>query len=260
MKLSGHLLLLLTLLLSEARAIIVEPKLPEGGVLSADVNHGMDPGQVYRLFTGRVTDKDDKSRIFKVQVENNNSKFFRAGDNLYFHVQGREDRKLCKGFVRNVEENYFSMYVENLSPCWDNGYFRRGTILRFDSKVLEARVFEASKYRELLIVRKEDFLRQLNGINHFIWTFDQQKVKVAADYDRQILELQRARQRALDDLIVQKQEKLGLQAELMRRLTELDESLKFYQVERTELLTDRWNLDQDLGLPVGQRPQDLKKE
>jgi hypothetical protein len=259
MKLVGHLLLLFISLI-DAHAIITEPKLPNEGVLSADVNHGINPALNYGKFTGRVSDKDDASRIFKVHVENNNSKFFRAGDNVYFRVQGREQRRNCKAFVRNVEDNYFSMFVENLEPCWEAGYFRRGTILVFDSKVLEERVFEASKYREMLILRKDDFLKQLNGINHFLWTFDQQKVKVAADYDAQILEMQRARQRALDDLIQQKQEQLTLQAELMRRLNELDESLKFYRVERQELLTDRWNMDHDSALPVGQRPQELKKE
>ncbi len=261
MKLVGHLLFVILLALPLlAWGTIAEPDLPNDGVVSADMNHAMDTHINYAEFTGRVSDKDDAGRIFKVHVENNNSKFFRAGDSLYFRVQGKEDDQRCKGFVRNVEDNYFSMHVENLSPCWKEGYFRRGTVLNFDSKVLEGRVFEAMKYRELLIIRKDDFLKQLNGINNFLWTFDQQKVKVAANYDEQILEMQRAKQKALDDLIQQKQEQLTLQTELMRRLTEMDASLKYYQVERRELLTDRWNLDHDQALPVGQRPQDLKKE
>lgn len=259
MKLLGHLLLVI-IFSGNAWGIITEPKFPDEGFVSRDMNHAMDPDIQYGKFTGRVSDKDDQGRVFKVHVENNNSKFFRAGDNVYFLVQGHEDKRLCKAFVRNVEDNYFSMYVENLSPCWSEGYFRRGTVLVFDSKVLEQRVFEASQFREQLIVRKDDFLKQLNGINHFLWTFDQQKIKVAAEYDAQILELQRARQKALDDLIQQKQEQLTLQTELMRSLNELDESLKFYRVERRELLTDRWNLDHDQALPVGQRPQELKKE
>ena len=83
---------------------------------------------------------------------------------------------------------------------------------------------------------------------------------MAADYDARIVEMQRARQKALDDLIQQKQEQLLVQGELMKRLNEMDASLKFYQIERRELLTDRWNLDHDQALPVGQRPQELKKE
>jgi hypothetical protein len=45
----------------------------------------------------------------------------------------------------------------------------------------------------------------------------------------------------------------------MKKLNELDESLLFYRVERQELMTDRWNMDHDSGLPFGQRPQDMKK-
>src|SRR5690606_33186213 len=121
---------------------------------------------------------------------------------------------------------------------------------------LGQRVMEASHYRNQLIIRKEDFLSQLNSINHFLWTYDQQKVKTAADYDEQINRLQREKRKALDDMITLKQEKLILQNELMRKLTELDESLKFYRVERQELMSDRWNLDHDTGLPFGQRPQE----
>jgi len=262
MKLLGHLLLAQIVLLPSAHALLAEPSLPKPGVVSPDVNHAMDPAIDYGQFTGRVSDKDDRGRVFKVRTENNNSKFFRAGDVVYFRVQGREDHDQCKGFVRSVEDYYFSMHVEDLNPCWEEkaGYFRRGMVLVFNSDVLRARVFEASKYRDVLLLKKEDFLRQLSGINNFLWTFDQQKVKVAADYDAQILELQRARQRAIDDMILQKQEKLTLQSELMKKLTEMDASLRFYQVERQELLTDRWNLDHDQGLPVGQRPQEPRKE
>lgn len=238
----------------------MEPSLPREGVLSPDVNDGIDAGVDYGNFTGRVSDKDDAGRVFKVKAEVNNAKFFRAGDTLYFKVQQHEDKDKCKAFVRNVEDFYFTMYVENLAPCWERErYFPRGLVLVFDSPVLADRVFEASKYRDTLILRKEDFLKQLNSINHFLWTFDQQKIKVAADYDARILELQRQKQSALDDLITQKQEQITLQNTLQQKLNEMDESLKFYRVERQELITDRWNMDHDMALPVGQRPQEMKK-
>ncbi len=133
-------------------------------------------------------------------------------------------------------------------------------MLTFKSPHLVRRVFEASKFRQLLLDKKDGFLKQLNSINNFIWTYDQQKVQVAADYDLRIVELQKAKQKAIDDLIVRKQENLILQTELMRQLSELDESLKFYRVERQELLMDRWNDDHDFGLPFAQRPQLLKKQ
>jgi hypothetical protein len=259
MKLVGQMTLLaVCLTMLNARAVSPEPDFPAAGVLARDTNHDMDPAIDYGVFTGRVSDKDDTGRIFKVQVENNNSKFFRAGDTLFFRVQNRDGER-CKAFVRTVEDHFFAMHVDNLASCWE-GYFRRGTVLSFESPVLSQRVFEAAKYRETLILRKDDHLRQLNAINHFLWTFDQQKVKVAADFDSRMLELQVAKQRALDDLIHQKQEQSVLQGELMKRLNETDEALKFYRVERRELLTDRWNLDHDAGVPVGQRPQEIKKE
>jgi hypothetical protein len=259
MKTFGHLVWGL-FFLGAAHAVTIVPNLPNEGVLDPDNRSAIDPNVDYEHFSGRVSDKDDSARIFKVNVENNNTKFFRAGDQVEFKVNLQANRDYCKAFVRNVEDFHFTIYVESLAPCYSNEeYFRRGTVLNFYSKQLALRVFEASKYREQLVVRKEDFLKQLNGINHFIWTFDQQKVKTAADYDQQINQLQREKRKALDDMITLKQERLVLQNELMKKLNELDESLLFYRVERQELMTDRWNLDHDSGLPFGQRPQDMKK-
>ncbi len=240
-------------------ALSVDSNLPVEGVLAPDNRGSIDPEVDYERFSGRVSDKDDSGRIFKVKVENNNTKFLRAGDLVLFKVNLREAGDYCKAFVRSTEEFHFTIYVESLAPCYSTSdYFKRGTIVNFYSKALALRVFEASKYREQLILRKEDFLKQMNDINHFLWTFDQQKVKTAADYDEQINRLQREKRKAIDDMITLKQEKLVIQNELMKKLTELDESLLFYRVERQELMTDRWNLDSDQGLPMGQRPQNLR--
>jgi hypothetical protein len=241
-------------------AMVLTPHYPNEGVLGPDNGGKINPDIDYERFSGRVTDKDDASRIFKVKVENNNSKFFRAGDLVLFKVNLKDDRDYCKAFVRNVEDFHFTMYVESLAPCYSTEqYFLRGTVLNFYSKVLGVRVFEATKYREQLVVRKEDFLKQLNDINHFLWTFDQQKVKTAANYDEEINRLMREKRKALDDMIALKQERLNLQNELMLKLNELDESLKYYRVERQELMTDRWNSDHDSGLPFGQRPQPIQQ-
>lgn len=249
------------LTLSTASAVVVVPNLPNEGVVGPDNRGAIDPTVDYENFSGRVSDKDDSERIFKIHVENNNTKFFRAGDQVLFKVNLKENKNFCRGFVRTVEDFHFTIYVENLAPCYSSTeYFRRGTVLNFYSKTLSGRVFEATKYREQLILRKEDFLKQLNDINHFLWTFDQQKVKVAADYDEQINRLQREKRKAIDDMITLKQERLVLQNELMSKLNELDESLLFYRVERQELMTDRWELDHDQGLPFGQRPQEMKQE
>lgn len=257
----GALLFLTVNLISTTHALVLVPNLPNAGVLEVDNRGTMNPETDYENFSGRVSDKDDSGRIFKVHVENNNSKFFRAGDEVLFKLNLKENRDFCKGFIRSVEDFHFTMYVENLAPCYSaSEYFRRGTVLNFSSPILAQRIFEATKYREQLIVRKEDFLRQLNDINHFIWTFDQQKVKTAASYDEEINRLQREKRKALDDLVTLKHERLVLQNELMKKLNELDGSLQFYRVERQELLTDRWNSDHDVGLPFGQRPQEIKKK
>lgn len=261
MRTFGHFSLLFFFALNAAFAVVAVPNLPSEGVASPDNRGVIDPNIDYERFSGRVSDKDESGNILKIKVENNNTKFFRAGDQVLFKVNLKNDKEYCKAFVKAVEDFHFTISVESLRPCYSSHeYFRRGTVLNFYSKALALRVFEASQFRDQLILKKEDFLKQLNDINHFLWTFDQEKVKTAAQYDERINELQREKRKALDDMISLKEERLTLQNELMKNLNELDESLNFYRVERQELMTDRWELDHDQGLPFGQRPQKIRQE
>jgi hypothetical protein len=253
-------ILLMATAMHQSYAVSITPVLPISGVVGKDNNKFIDPNVDYSRFVGRVTDKDDTGRILKVKTENNNSKFLKAGDLVYFKVNNQDLGRFCKASVRTIEDYYFSMYVQDFSACWDmKKYFLRGLQLNFKSKLMEDRVFEASKYREILILRKEGYLSQLSEINHFLWTYDQQKLKTAADYDKRVNAILREKQLALDNLIQTKQENLLLQTEVVMKLDSLDESLDHYKVERQEYLTDRWHLDHTSEkMPFSRRPLRLK--
>ncbi len=245
----------------EVMAIVATPNLPAEGVVLGDNNNFIDPKVDYSNFMGRVTDRNNEGTIFKVHVENDNTKFFKAGGVVYFKVNNQDTGKFCRGSLRTIEDNYFSLFVQDFAPCWQGrSYIPRGIQINFFSRKLADRVFEASKYREILILRKEGFLKQLAGINKFIWTFDQQRLKVAADYDQRINDLLREKQLAIDNLIQKKQESLLLQTELKSKLKTLDESLDHYKIERQEFIKDRWAMDHDLDLPVGRRPMEPKQK
>ncbi len=255
-----HLLSFTILLFhSTVMALVTSPNYPAKGIVSPDQSGFLDEKIDYSRFPGRVTDKDDTGHILKIRTENNNSKFFKIGDEVAFHLPNKSSRYLCRGHVRAVEDFYFSMYVNDMSLCFEEqSYFKRGTALSFVSETLARRIYEASEYRSLLLYRRKDYLSQLNDINHFIWSYDQERVKTAADYDKRILEIQKEKERALDNLLLKKREGHILQTDLKKKLDQMDDNLKFYQIERQELMTDRWNLDHDLGLPVGERPQEIK--
>lgn len=230
------------------------------------INEGLDAfydgDRDYSRFSARVSDKDNSGTILKVSSENQNIRFFRAGDTLTFRLESSPKRGAtpCSASVRSVEEGHFVVFVKDLTPCFgDDHYFRRGAVLIVDSPDLAKRVEEASEYRVILLKRRRDFFEQLNSINQFVWSYDQQRVLVAAEYDKEILALQKAKEDALTMLVSKKQDQIRLQSELTLKLDELDRDLDFYLIKKDELLVDRWHLDHDLGLPVGRRPQDLIK-
>lgn len=238
-----------------------------GGSISSDkefyenVDTFYDPNFDYSRFLGRVTDRDPSGNIIKVSSENKNTKLFQAGDVLVFNVSALTNRDACTAYVRDVEKDFFVLSVKDFYPCWGNDdYFRRGTQLNFVAPILSQRVKDASMYRVLLMKRKRDFMRQLNDINHFIWSYDQLRVQRAAEFDRKIVELQKERSLALDRLAAQKRENIHLQKELIYRMDKLDKDIEFQRVEKVELLRDRWAEDLNLGHPVENRPQEMKSK
>lgn len=217
-----------------------------------------DPEFDYSSFMARVTDRDKTGNIIKLFSDNKNVKFFRSGDEVRFRVSHKET-KMCRGYVRSVENQYFILYVQDLYECWKEGeYFRRGALLQMRSIVLATRVRDASLYRVVLLNRRADFFSQLNDTNHFIWSYDQERVKTAAEYDKKIIELQKAKQRALELLVVRKSDSIKIQKELTYRVDQLDKDLDFYMIEKSDADDDRWNKDHDLGKPVGKRPPEIK--
>lgn len=213
----------------------------------------------YDSFSGRVTDRDATTSIVKIASENKNVKFFRAGDLVEFKIQSNKDGDYCQGFVRSIEPDYFVMYTKDLQPCFPKEeYFRRGTALIMRSEKLGQRVREASVYRASLINKKKDFMGQLNGINSDVWNFEERKIQVAADYDRRIVEMEKEKLKALDELLNRRNDQIKLQRELAFRLDNIDKELDFYRIEKQELMFDRWHLDKDLGYPVYDKPEEIR--
>ena len=242
-----------------AWADITSPAFPKSGVVSTDVDSFYDPSIDYSVFTGRVSDKDDTGRLLKIHVENNNSKLLRTGDEVKFHVNLHEKEGMCTGFVRAVEDFYFTIFVSRIKECWvENEYFPRGVQLTFYSTVMVKRVVEGSEYRKILLKQREDFLNQLNDINHFLWSFDEQKATTAAEYEKRVEDAKLSKLRALDGLLVKQKEFMDLQKDLIKKLDEVDQNIAHFRVERQEMFTDRWYLDHDAGVPVSVRPQLVK--
>ncbi len=215
-----------------------------------------DPTFDYSFFMGRVTDRDSKGHIFKIESQTKNTRLFRVGDKLEFLVNNSVVDERCKSYIRSVEKGHFVIYVPDIWPCWKkHDYFRRGTILRFFSSILLDRVKDASAHRLVLMKRKNDLFKQLNQVNHFLWSFEQKRISLAANYDKEILRLRRKKQEAVDDILITKEDKLKLQRKIVYYLDQIEKDLEFYRIEKKDQNLDRWYADNDLGLPVVKRPQ-----
>ncbi len=260
MKLLLFFIFIQFLSLGLALAVSSGPVLPDQGVLERHTDSFYDPDINYAQFPARVTDKNPVGDVLKIQSETENIKFFRAGDEVKFKISTLLKNPPCTGHVRSVESPYFTIHINDIKQCWKQvEYFRRGSLLHFDSPILATRIKNASFFRLVLMQRKKDYLAQLNENNQFLWRFNELQVNAVAEFDLQIAEIEKRKQKALDDLIVKKKEASVLQQTLIRKLDEVDNDLLFYQIERQDIIVDRWFLDHDLGKPVSERPQELIK-
>jgi hypothetical protein len=244
----------------QAVAFTAESKqVPSKAILTLGTDSFYDQNFDYSHFSGRVTDRDVNGSILKVSSETKNVRFFHAGDFIEFKIQTQPSAEFCQGYVRSIEENYFVMFVKDIAPCFSNSeYFRRGTALVMHSEKLAERIKEASVYREGLIRRKKDYMQQLNGINQYLWNFEENKIQVAAEFDRKIIEIEKEKMRALGQLLTKKNDDIRLQKELITRLEGVDREFDFYRIDKDELMFDRWHLDHDLGPPVYEKPVELR--
>ena len=194
-----------------------------------------EPGADYAGFRARVTDQDRTGVFFKVRADTTNVRFLRVGDVVGFKPAGPvRGRRPCRGVVADSEkEGFLVLRVETAVPCLGSGArrLRLGSMLDLVSTDLDRRVQEAARARERLLSRREDFLEQLNGINRFLWSYDQQRVVVAGEYDARIMDLEREKRRALDGLVSRKRDSIRLQGELGRRFDLLDRDLDFHRID-----------------------------
>ena len=231
----------------------------ENRVLNVDADAFYDPNANDEHFSGRVTDRDESGQVLKISSENKNIRFFKAGDQINFKIDQYKLEAFCKANVRSVEEKYIVIFVTDFSPCFPgNDYFRRGTALIFKSERLKTRVKEASIYRAMLIDKKSDYLTQLNQLNKDLFTVEEKKLKVASEYDQKILELEKEKQKAIEQVLNQNLQHVRLQKELSYRLDGITKELDFYRIDREQPLFDRWHLDRDSGAPVLDGPVALK--
>lgn len=241
-------------------AQVIGYQIPDKG-LRHDIDSFYNEKFDYSKFPGRITDVNKSRTIFKVKSENLNIRFFKAGDLVKFKIPKAKvlTKNKCEGYIRGVEQSYFVIYVSNLLKCYEsNKILRIGTQVNFESEVLSRRVLEASQYRKTLVARKSDFMKQLNNINNYLWSFEEHKAVKAAEFDKKILELKKLKEQALDQLILSKSDKIRLQKELIGRLDQIDSDLEFYRPTNHELLSDRWNMDYDASPPVSRRPMKMK--
>ena len=199
----------------------------------------------YSRFIGRMTDRNKPGNTFKVFSKNTNVKLLRSGDQVFFKYPFGS-KHYCKGSVRNTEDHdYFVIYAHDLSPCLRKGEIgiRRGSKLHFLSPGLLKRVHQAHLQHQVLIKRRAQFLKQLDEINHFIWTYQQQKIKTSAKYKEEMVKLQQDEQRALDILREKKKDGFLLQREFNQRIDKLDQNLHFYRIEKTEKIKESWKQD-----------------
>lgn len=237
----------------ELYATAYDPNLPDHGVMSLDFDGFLDPGRDYSKNVGRISDINQAKKIFKVKVENDTTRFLKSGDAVLISFD-KLSKGQCETYVVVTEISYVTLSWTNLEKCWNKeNYFRRGLVINLDSSIMQLRVQQASAYRRQLLERRNIYLKQLSDVNNFFWQYETDRDKLLNEYDQKINALKNERSKVVGGLDDQRASKTKVQGELMQEMNSLDELLKFYRIDRKEMLTDRFYQDYDTSAPVDQR-------
>ena len=104
--------------------------------------------------------------------------------------------------------------------------------------------------REDILLKKDAYLKQLAEANNFTWNFDLEREKMLNDFDQRLLALKNEKVNSIEDLNRKKVETVKVQGELLSEINSLEELLKFYRLDRREVLKDRFHADYDTSAPV----------
>lgn len=206
----------------------------------------------YSSLIARITDRDKTGNILRIYSQNKNIRFFRIGDPLSFRMASRTKSKFCRGNVRSVEEHYFVIYVRDVFACIekDEYFIRRGSMIHIKSKSLSRRIIDASTHRLLLLKRKKDLLTQLKGINNFLWSYQQHRIKLAVEYDNKLIAMKKEKQKALEVMLGKRRDSIILQNKIPYYLDQVEKDLEFYRIDNRNSFLNRWDSDHNLGLPM----------
>jgi len=245
-------LFLLFLHIGQVFATAYSPNLPDHGVMTADRNGFLDPNVDYSQTYGRVSDYDPALRIFKFKVENDYTRFLKPGDAIYIKpMRVGKGNQSCLARIQKTEPFYFVAEMDQWSQCLRSANdVRRGMVVLIYGDILEARVKQASKLREEILLKKDSYLKQLADANNFTWNFDLEREKLLNDFDQRLQALKNEKVNSIEALNRKKVDTTQVQGELMSEIHSLEELLKFYRLDRREILKDRFHTDYDTSAPV----------
>ena len=239
------------LLLVIHASILTELKTPD--IIQEKLKDFYDPNIDYSKFFARMTDYS--GNILKLETNNSNIKFLATGDQVFLAF--RKKYKECSGIVRNIEDDRYLVIFTNVRDCLPKDiYLRRGTITRLSVPIMFRRIQEAAHNHILLLKNKDDYYHQLNSVNDFLWNYEQEKILLSNNYDAQIMRLRQEKERAIKDLITQRNDNISLQKELKFKIDQIEKDVLNTRADTRELDMDRWNLDHDNRSVFELRPKE----
>ncbi len=174
----------------------------------------------------RMTDKSENLKLFKMALKSNKTKGLKLGDNLEFSIN--KNQKLCTGIVKTLEDAYLTIYVEDISSCWDKKQMlRRGVVFNFSGNMIEERDIEKRLTRKELEAKRKDFINQLNDINIYFYSFDLKRKKIEAEYNNKIRLLKLEKVKALEQLYRDRKAKADIQLRLKNDLKRVKEAKRY---------------------------------
>jgi len=183
-------------------------------------------------FHAKITDFDSSQKIFKVFIENPNSKFLKIGDivSVFFEKTSKDQ---CRAHIREVERHYLVVFVPDVEFCFSQEQeIRRGANVIVSSPLFIQRTQEAFRSKKILEKTHQSLLQNLQQNQDFLASYADRQQQIRSKYGLERERLAQEEQEELLGLHSRKEEAIKLTKEIPYRLEQVKADILFFTQER----------------------------
>ncbi len=196
-------------------------------------------------FVTKVKDANKKTKVLLLDSKNQNIKFFKRNDEVYFYNELNPSFK-CRGIVMKGTYSQLTLKVDEYGKCSKYVGMVKGSYLKVQSRDLGINLKMAEEVVDILLKKRMILKSKIYRLENQIRTQDQRKQILNSEYEAKMASLKLEWKDAIDKLGLDDQDAEKEINLSKMKLQDIDSKLKLYNVQDQKIERSKWSLKYDV--------------